>query len=215
MSPRRNFSRGVWSSLLAIALSASVLAPAARAQDAESEKHDRGGPPAHAKGGKQEQRGANRSTWKSLRKSMKTGQGITAVGTPDVGRASMVINAAGTVAYTKNFVGAEASCDADLRNTSEWQPTQAYALHDHVVPIGAFGGNHFMAMNAGTSGAVEPVWPAAFGATVVDGTITWINDAQNWAPGRAYTAGMVAESNIVSVYRLGFNPLHRRIWKGQ
>ncbi len=205
MSPRRNFSRGFWSSLLAIALSASVLAPAARAQDAESEKHDRGGPPAHAKGGKQAERGVTRPTWKSLRKSMKTGNSINAVGTPDVGRASMVINIAGTVVYTKNFVGAEATCDADLRNTAEWQPTQAYALHDNVVPIGVFGGNKFMAMNAGTSGAVEPVWPAAFGATVVDGTITWINAAQDWAPGRTYTAGMIAESVIVSVYRIGFN----------
>jgi len=116
----------------------------------------------------------------------------------------MVINGAGTVAYTKVFLGLQASCDSDLRNTAEWQPNQAYALHNNVVPLNTFGGNKFMATNAGTSGAVEPAWPAAFGGTVVDGTITWVNAGQQWTAARAYQAGMVAEPASVSTYQLGF-----------
>jgi hypothetical protein len=204
MNPRRTRSNGVWSVLLAIALSGLALGTVARAQDAAAEQGERGGPPAHAKGGKDE-RAVPRQTWKSLRKSARTGQSINAVGTPDVGRASMVINGAGTVAYTKNFVGTNATCDADLRDSPEWQPTTAYALHDHVFRLTGSTGDHFMAMNAGTSGAVEPVWPAAFGGTVVDGTITWVNVGQTWVTGRAFTVGMTVRPAIVSVFQLGFN----------
>ena len=205
MTPRRTLPQALWSLVLAVALCTTFSGALAWAQDAHAEK-GRGGPPSHAKG-KGGQHASRQAAWKAQRTTGKNPNVIDAVGPPYVGRASMVINAAGTVAYTKVFLGLQASCDADLRNTAEWQPNQVHALHDNVVPLSTFGGNKFMAQNAGTSGAVEPVWPATFGQTVVDGTITWVNTEQNWQPGRAYQAGMVAEPLTVSVYRIGFNYL--------
>jgi len=198
MSPRRNRS-SIWPLVLIAAFAATFLGPALRAED-----QDHAGPPPHAKGKGAISANRHLAAWKAQRTTGKNPNVIDAVGPPYVGRASLVINAAGTVAYTKEFIGLQASCDADPRNSAEWQPNVAHALHDNVVPLSTFGGTKFMATNAGTTGAVEPAWPAAFGGTVVDGTITWVNAGQIWAPGRAYDAGMIAESGIVNVYRIGF-----------
>lgn len=200
MSPRRS-RPSFWPLVLVAAVAAMFLGPV---QIVRAEDQDHGGPPPHAKGKGAMHAGArHQAAWKSQRTTGRNPNVIDAVGPPYVGRASMVINAAGTVAYTKEFIGLQASCDADLRNTAEWQPNTAHALHDDVVPLSTFGGNKFMATNAGTTGAVEPVWPAAFGGTVVDGTITWVNQGQAWTAGRAYQAGMVAESNNPGPYTMG------------
>jgi hypothetical protein len=198
MSPRRTRLSCIWP-LVLVAFVATFLGPAARAED-----QGHGGPPPHAKGKGAARANARQAAWKAQRTTGTNPNVVDAVGPPYVGRASMVINAAGTVSYTKEFIGLQASCDSDPRNSAEWQPNTAHALHDNVVPLSVFGGNKFMATTAGTTGAVEPVWPAAFGATVVDGTITWVNAGDQWVAGRAYQAGMVAAPAIVSVYRLGF-----------
>lgn len=201
MNPLRKVSRRFWPLVLAVASLATLGGPIARAEDAP----ERGGGPPHGKG-KAGAHVSRHAAWKSQHATgVLNPKVIDATGPPYVGRASMVINSAGTVAYTKVFLGLQASCDSDLRNSAEWQPNQAHALHETVVPLNTFGGNKFMAQNAGTSGAVEPVWPPTFGQTVVDGTITWVNIEQNWVSGRAYTVGMVAEPASVSVYRIGFN----------
>jgi hypothetical protein len=199
MSPRRMRSNS-WPLFLIAAVAALFMGPMARAEDP-----DHGGPPPHAKGkGAMSVSGRHHAAWKAQRTTGKNPNVIDAVGPPYAGRASLVINAAGTVVYTKEFIGLEASCDADPRNSAEWQPNTVHALHDNVVPLSTFGGNKFMATTAGTTGAVEPAWPAAFGGTVVDGTITWVNVGDTWAPGRAYQAGMVAAPATPSVYRIGF-----------
>lgn len=198
MSPRRSRFGFVWPLVLIAALGAMFLGPALRAED-----KDHGGPPPHGKGKGAAHANARQAAWKAQRTTGKNPNVIDAVGPPYVGRASMVINAAGTVSYTKVFLGLQASCDSDLRNSAEWQPNTAHALHDNVVKLDTFAGDKFMATNAGTTGAVEPAWPAAFGGTVVDGTITWVNAGQTWTPARAYQAGMVAETNTPNVYRFG------------
>ena len=55
-----------------------------------------------------------------------------------------------------------------------WQTIHAYALTAVVIPT-AFGGYTWRCTTAGTSGAVEPIWPdPTLGTTtIVDGTVTW------------------------------------------
>ena len=163
MSPRRTRSSGFWPLVLAAAFAATFLGSAARAED-----KDHGGPPPHGKGKGAARAAARQAAWKSQRITGTNPNVVDAVGPPYVGRASMVINGAGTVSYTKVFLGLQASCDSDLRNSAEWQPNTVHALHDNVVMLDSFGGTKFMAQTAGTTGAVEPAWPAAFGGTVVD-----------------------------------------------
>ncbi len=82
----------------------------------------------------------HQAAWKAQRTTGRNPNVVDAVGPPYVGRASMVINGAGTVAYTKDFIGLQASCDADPRNSAEWQPNTAHALHDNVVPLSGSAG---------------------------------------------------------------------------
>jgi hypothetical protein len=63
--------------------------------------------------------------------------------------------------------------------TLAWRPNKAYAEDDHVYGTSARA--VFRAEEAGTSGAVEPAWPAAgYGSppTILDGTITWRRASQ-------------------------------------
>ncbi|HEX4439517.1 MAG TPA: putative Ig domain-containing protein [Thermoanaerobaculia bacterium] len=95
-----------------------------------------------------------------------------------VGRASMVINSAGTVLYTKNFLGNNATCDPNVEAGTTWTASTAFAAGVVVRPASGFNSpNGFRGFNfqssGGTSGASEPVWPTTIGATVTDGTITW------------------------------------------
>jgi hypothetical protein len=55
---------------------------------------------------------------------------------------------------------------------NEWQPSTAYPLNTIIMPV-TQNGRRYRAIAAGTTGAAEPTWPTAIGATVVDGTITW------------------------------------------
>ena len=100
--------------------------------------------------------------------------------TPYVGRASMGINAAGTVVYTRNFLGANATCDPNERSGNTWLANTAFAAGAVVGPNGPFGtptgfaGFNFQATNSGTSGATQPNWPTSgIGATVNDNGIIW------------------------------------------
>lgn len=53
-----------------------------------------------------------------------------------------------------------------------WRPNEAFALNEHIRPTNSTGYS-YEATTGGVSGAVEPVWPKAIGATVVDGSVTW------------------------------------------
>ncbi len=59
-----------------------------------------------------------------------------------------------------------------LDDPGAWQPLTAYALSDARRPTAANGFRYVVTV-AGNSGAAEPAWPTAVGATVVDGTVTW------------------------------------------
>jgi hypothetical protein len=53
-----------------------------------------------------------------------------------------------------------------------WRPNELYATNEFVRPTTANGGS-FEATIGGTSAAVEPVWPSAEGAKVLDGSVEW------------------------------------------
>ncbi|MGH9443467.1 MAG: putative Ig domain-containing protein [Thermoanaerobaculia bacterium] len=113
-------------------------------------------------------------------------------GTPVVGRASMVINSAGSVAYTQNWLGDTTNnCEIDLGNPLDWNASVAYQSGDYVRNTAH--DTVFMATNSGTSGASEPPWNTAFGVTTSgDGGVTWKSSGnRDWQSGLAYTVGMV------------------------
>lgn len=66
---------------------------------------------------------------------------------------------------------------------TEWIASQIRTLGDKRVPT-IRNGYVFRVTVAGTSGATEPIWPTTVGLTVVDGTVTWVNDsATPWLGG--------------------------------
>ncbi len=65
---------------------------------------------------------------------------------------------------------------------ADWQANTAYAVGAEVVPSPR-NGHLYRCTVAGTSGAVQPAFPTATGATLADGTATWIEDgATSWTP---------------------------------
>src|SRR5438045_2266800 len=78
-------------------------------------------------------------------------------GTPIVGRASMTINDAKTIVYTKNFIGTENNCDADPGYAREWEKSTAYLSGDHIFSSSSCC-DMWMATNNGMSGATEPAF---------------------------------------------------------
>jgi hypothetical protein len=163
-------------------LFALILAFAA-VTTAEPQKHGKGAAgkkSAYAGVKDPEQQRSIFSEWQTLHTSGLSiaAPALSGTLTPDVGRASMVINAAGTVIYTKNFLNG--TCDVfDIRARNNWAPGIATAAGAVVRPSGFYGppngfqGFNFQANNAGTTGSTEPTWPTAIGQTVGDNGITW------------------------------------------
>jgi hypothetical protein len=54
-----------------------------------------------------------------------------------------------------------------------WQPTTSYAVDGWTVPA-IRNGYYYRATTAGSSGGAQPTWPTATGATVSDGSVTWL-----------------------------------------
>jgi len=180
MNSRKAYFRGVRLVLLA-ALTLLLWSSAAQAGGGPKKKGLSSGRPAFSPARTPEER---RSLFEAWKKQHRSAPGSTAAkrteapgGATMVGRASMVINSAGTVVYTKNFIGA--NCDPHIESQNIWQPNAAFAAGAVVRPSGGTGPpNGFQGFNfsssGGTSGATEPTWPTSgVGATVVDGTITW------------------------------------------
>lgn len=65
--------------------------------------------------------------------------------------------------------------DADPVPSTTWTAAAHFAVGEGVTPTLASTKSYlrFVAQNSGVTGGVEPNWPTATGATVVDGTITW------------------------------------------
>ena len=186
MHSRPGLLHGSWRAILAGILAAPLIVASASA----------GGPPAGAKrdahGSKRpafagipnpDERHSLLEAWKAKKTSAAgtmRGKSVAGVGVGEVGRASMVINGAGTVLYTKNFLGAGSTCDVfEIQARNSWQPGTAYVTGDVVRPVNGFGtpngfdGFNFVANNSGTSGATEPTWPTTINTTVGDNGITW------------------------------------------
>lgn len=84
-----------------------------------------------------------------------------------------------------------------------WAASTAVAASALVRPTVVTGnGLVFRALNAGTTGTTQPVWPTTFGGTVVDGTVTWravsqvTGDFQSLEP-----------SSIIELFELQLNVL--------
>ncbi|MEO8430696.1 MAG: hypothetical protein ABI592_04235 [Acidobacteriota bacterium] len=67
--------------------------------------------------------------------------------------------------------------DAYVSTTPPWTASTAFPVNTRVRPT-VPAGLEFVVQNAGTSGAIEPVWPTTVNTTVLDGTITWIATRQ-------------------------------------
>nr|MDQ6894577.1 hypothetical protein [Acidobacteriota bacterium] len=160
----------------------------------------RGGPRAETRkpAGKDEAGPEHRKTlleaWKQARArtAARSPFGVAPAPAAAVARPSMVINGAGTVLYTKQIAGN--ACDPDPGSPEQWRPTTGYAANDEVRPFLVSSLFFFRATNSGTSGATEPAWPNTFGATVLDGTITWQAVDQFWTANRTYALGTVVRA---------------------
>lgn len=59
------------------------------------------------------------------------------------------------------------------RALSRWAANKAYGLQTFVMSRAATTGFDYECTTAGTSGAIEPVWPTVLNGTVADGTAVW------------------------------------------
>lgn len=76
-----------------------------------------------------------------------------------------------------------------------WSASHAYASGAYVWPANytKLNGFYYKALNSGTSGASEPVWPTVIGNSIGDGSITW--RCQGRAGQLPYTTNMDALYN--------------------
>lgn len=77
--------------------------------------------------------------------------------------------------YWNNTVnGSAANISVNQVIDSAWAGSTSYLSNYYVVPT-VSNGYYYSAAVAGTSGALEPFWPATIGNTVTDNNITWTN----------------------------------------
>jgi hypothetical protein len=64
-----------------------------------------------------------------------------------------------------------------------WTATTAYSVGDTIIPIGFTPAKVYKCTVAGTSGGSAPTWSTASGATVVDNTVTWVEQTPSMLAG--------------------------------
>jgi type IV pilus assembly protein PilY1 len=78
---------------------------------------------------------------------------------------------------------------APFPNPPAWAAGTAYLAGVHEVTAGSL---IYLCTRSGTSGESAPTWPTTFGATVTDGTCSWVcaqHARAAWQANHAYTAG--------------------------
>ena len=56
----------------------------------------------------------------------------------------------------------------------KWMPSTVYSVNARVIPVAGVGSFIYICIQAGTSGATEPVWPVIQGQTIIDGAVIWM-----------------------------------------
>lgn len=68
-----------------------------------------------------------------------------------------------------------------------WAANTQFATGQAIVDANGF---IELAQAGGLSGSTQPAWPTSFHSTIVDGSLTWLNNGPwNWQPDTAYVAG--------------------------
>src|SRR5262245_16512149 len=128
MDSRKPYLRGVGFLILA-ALALPVWTSDAQAAGGPKKKWMSAGRPAFSPERSPEQRRSLFEAWKKQHRSAPGSTETRRTEVPGgavasmVGRASMVINSAGTVVYTKNFIGT--NCDPNVESSLNWGPNTA------------------------------------------------------------------------------------------
>lgn len=91
-----------------------------------------------------------------------------------------------------------------LQTNGVWTASSSYLIRNTVTPIGG-NGYLYVANNAGTTGASQPSWPTTYGATVVDGSITWTCRYLEFRGGVAFRAA--GDGLTGTSWRYGFYSL--------
>lgn len=101
--------------------------------------------------------------------------------------ASMMVGYFGTAITQSSFPVIRLNASASLNQVMEkiavrysriphWRPSTTYAANAVVLPTVANStGFQYLCTSGGTSGANEPPWPIASGATITHGGMTWRN----------------------------------------
>src|SRR4029077_12244973 len=143
MDSRKAYLRGV-RLLLFAALALPLWTSDARAAGGPKNKGASPGRPAFTLARTPEERRSLFEAWKKQHRTAagssvaKRTESPTGQLTPYVGRASMVINTAGTIVYTRNFLGSNATCDPNIEATTIWTANAAFASGAVVRPSGSF-----------------------------------------------------------------------------
>lgn len=125
-----------------------------------------------------------------------------------------IVNPSTQTDITVRLFAAETSLGGDTRlslirtiavpkatsSLTAWAASTAYSLNDPRRPLNVVNGHKYKATTAGTSGASQPVWPVASGATVADGTVVWTEDGLDLTGAHAmsvYLHGVFDGSDMV------------------
>ena len=144
--------------------------------------------------------------------------GIYLDGVENAVLSGLISNFSACVSIGSNVRGLDAKdlLVLDLRSTPSnnlwedaWAATTAYSTGKYIKPtVSKANGWFYIASTGGTTGAAEPTWPTTLGATVVDGTVTWlaVNTSINISIGNAQQASfrnIRSEAGIVAFQNAG------------
>ncbi|MGD0939025.1 MAG: hypothetical protein ABR905_04875 [Terracidiphilus sp.] len=97
----------------------------------------------------------------------------------------------------------------------QWQSNTDFTAGEFVIDGNQ---NIQLVQTAGTSGGPPPKWPTAFGQTISDGTVVWVeNGPSSWQPNTAFAAGQFvfdSNGNMQHVLTAGISGNAAPAWNG-